>query len=342
MSDNPLSSRLSALLAIAIWMCLSSVVILFNKWILDSFPFPVTLTTWHMFCATVFTQILARTTNLIDTKTKVDAGLYLRTFVPIGVCFSMSLVLSNMVYLYLSMSFIQMLKALGPVATLLAGWSLGLRNPKPSLRVFVNVCVIVAGVMLASFGELKFVLAGLFIQLAAVVFEAYKNALQQYLLGGKINMSSMTLLYYFAPVCTLTNTILIIILEARRLQASAPFAVSPRIFLANGLVTFSLNIASVQVIKKTSSVVLTLSGIPKAIILMVLDMLMYHSQMSLLQAIGFSIAGAGTVYYSRLRETDKQVSENAERKGRYESTVKSKGDVESQVFAVKPEKEGLD
>lgn len=91
-------------------MFLSSVVILFNKSILDNFPFPITLTTWHMLCATVATQILARTTKLIDTNTKMDARLYLRAFVPIGVCFSMSLVLSNMTYLYLSMSFIQMLK----------------------------------------------------------------------------------------------------------------------------------------------------------------------------------------------------------------------------------------
>ena len=40
----------------------------------------------------------------------MNTRLYLRAILPIGMCFSMSLILSNVVYLYLSMSFIQMLK----------------------------------------------------------------------------------------------------------------------------------------------------------------------------------------------------------------------------------------
>lgn len=74
------------------------------------FPFSITLTTWHMLFATVATQVLARTTHLIDRNKSVDVGVYLRAIVPIGMFYSMSLILSNMTYLYLSMSFIQMLK----------------------------------------------------------------------------------------------------------------------------------------------------------------------------------------------------------------------------------------
>ena len=36
--------------------------------------------------------------------------LYVTAILPIGMCFSMSLILSNVTYLYLSMGFIQMLK----------------------------------------------------------------------------------------------------------------------------------------------------------------------------------------------------------------------------------------
>lgn len=39
---------------VAIWMCVSISVILFNKWLLAfaGFPFPITLTLWHMaFCS---------------------------------------------------------------------------------------------------------------------------------------------------------------------------------------------------------------------------------------------------------------------------------------------------
>ncbi len=46
--------------------------------------------------------------------------------------------------------------------------------------------------------------------------------------------------------------------------------------------------------------VLTLSGIPKSMMLLGIDVAVYHNPVTLLQAIGFSIAGAGTYHYSRL------------------------------------------
>lgn len=44
-----------------------SVQILFNKAVLDQlkFPYPMFLTTWHMFFATIMTQVLSRTTNML-------------------------------------------------------------------------------------------------------------------------------------------------------------------------------------------------------------------------------------------------------------------------------------
>lgn len=58
------------------------------------------------------TQILARTTSLLDGRktVKMTGRVYLRAIVPIGFFFSLSLICGNVAYLYLSVSFIQMLK----------------------------------------------------------------------------------------------------------------------------------------------------------------------------------------------------------------------------------------
>ena len=58
------------------------------------------------------TQILARTTTLLDgrKKIKMTGRVYLRAIVPIGLFFSLSLICGNLTYLYLSVAFIQMLK----------------------------------------------------------------------------------------------------------------------------------------------------------------------------------------------------------------------------------------
>lgn len=62
--------------------------------------------------ATLGTRLLVRFTNLMDGLKDVEmtSERWYRNIVPIGALFSGSLVLSNMAYLTLSVSFIQMLK----------------------------------------------------------------------------------------------------------------------------------------------------------------------------------------------------------------------------------------
>lgn len=65
-----------------------------------------------MVFSAVATQILARTTRLLDGRKRVEmtGRMYLRIIMPIGLFYSGSLVCSNLTYLYLSVPFIQMLK----------------------------------------------------------------------------------------------------------------------------------------------------------------------------------------------------------------------------------------
>lgn len=70
------------------------------------------LTCWHMSFSVVATQVLARTTRLLDGRKNVEmtGRMYLRIIVPIGLFYTGSLVCSNLTYLYISVAFIQMLK----------------------------------------------------------------------------------------------------------------------------------------------------------------------------------------------------------------------------------------
>ena len=108
------SAALHPAFYVTTWIAMSSAVILFNKWILDTaeFRFPILLTTWHLAFGTLMTQVLARTTTLLDGRknVKMTGRVYLRAIVPIGFFFSLSLICGNVTYLYLSVAFIQMLK----------------------------------------------------------------------------------------------------------------------------------------------------------------------------------------------------------------------------------------
>lgn len=67
-----------------------------------------------MAVATFMTQLMARTTSMLDGRknVKMTGRVYLRAIVPIGFMFSLSLICGNMAYLHLSVAFIQMLKVM--------------------------------------------------------------------------------------------------------------------------------------------------------------------------------------------------------------------------------------
>ncbi|KAI9739254.1 MAG: hypothetical protein M1834_007467 [Cirrosporium novae-zelandiae] len=247
---EPASTKnsLSPAVYVALWMILSSAVIIYNKWILDDagFPYPITLTTWHLGFATLATRILARTTSLLDgrKKIKMDARIYFRAIAPIGLFYSFSLICGNLTYLYLSVAFIQMLKAATPVVVLLVSWAFGVL--RPDMNKFLIVCIIVAGVFVASIGEVKFNTTGFLYQCGGIVFEATRLVMVQRLLSPtKYKMDPLVSLYYFAPVCTAMNILFAIPLEGGEIHMRLVRRVGLCHFVGNAFVAFALNVASV-------------------------------------------------------------------------------------------------
>jgi drug/metabolite transporter (DMT)-like permease len=283
------------------WIFFSNLTILFNKWLLDTagFRYPVILTCWHLIFATVATQLLARTTSLLDGRHKVrmSGRIYIRAVVPIGLLYSGSLVFSNMVYLYLNVAFIQMLKSAAPVAVLFTSWIW--RVEEPSKRKFFNVMVIVLGVGLASLGEIQFSWVGFMFQVGGIVFEAMRLVMIQVMLsedGQK--MDPLVSLYYYAPVCAFMNIVVALFTEVQTFKMSALFETGFSILILNATVAFLLNVSSVFLIGKTSGLVMTLTGILKNIILVVASVMIWATQISGLQVFGYAIALGGLMYYS--------------------------------------------
>lgn len=127
----------------------------------------------HLTTASVLTQLLARHTSLIPRPSgvaSITGRLYLRTILPIGLLYTVSLGCANLAYLYLSVPFIQMLKALAPVVTLLMSWMASLADPRVS--TLGTVLVIAFGVLLAGVGEVHFVWAG-FVVHSMLVFSLH-------------------------------------------------------------------------------------------------------------------------------------------------------------------------
>ncbi|RFU34605.1 hypothetical protein B7463_g1752, partial [Scytalidium lignicola] len=303
---EPAKPALHPAVYVVTWITLSSSVILYNKWILSTlgFHFPILLTSWHLAFATLMTQILARTTHLLDGRktVKMTGRVYLRAIVPIGLFFSLSLICGNLTYLYLSVSFIQMLKATMPVAVLLVSWALG--TSQPNFKVLFNVSFIVIGVIIASFGEIDFVLIGFLYQCGGIAFEAVRLVMVQRLLSSaEFKMDPLVSLYYFAPVCAIMNFVVAIFWEIPGLRMEDIYEVGIYTLLANASCAFLLNVSVVFLIGKTSGLVLTLCGVLKDILLVIASMMIWGTIITPLQVFGYGIALSGLVYYKLGAET---------------------------------------
>jgi Triose-phosphate Transporter family len=185
------------------------------------------------------------------------------------------------------------LQAFTPVSVLLISITFGLKKADTTLMAIVGA--ISCGVALASYGELHFNLIGFLFQVAAILFESSRLVMIQVLLQG-LKMDPLVSLYYFAPVCA---AILAIALPFT--EGLTPFfelgRVGPFVLLSNASCAFGLNITAVFLIGAASSLVLTLAGVIKDILLIFGSMVVLGSTVSGLQYIGYAIALGGLVAF---------------------------------------------
>lgn len=129
----------------------SASVIIYNKYILDNlnFEFPITLALLHMGASSLLSY--AAVGLGIVERPSMTWGTYRKAVLPIGMLYSVILSLSNATYVFLSVSFIQMVKALTPASVYAVGCMVG--TEQWSWRLALNLTVVVVGVMISAYGK---------------------------------------------------------------------------------------------------------------------------------------------------------------------------------------------
>ena len=299
------SRRMWSVYLILQWIFLSSAIILFNKHLLSAqhFHFPITLVMLHM----LFISIAARLWRVAGwTENPVIMWRDVATrFLPIALLFAASLGLGNAAYLYISVAFIQMLKASTPVAVLLTSFVIGLESP--SARLFVYIAAIGTGVAISAFGQMDFNIVGFSLQLAAVVAEALRLCLVNVALTGNgLKFPPLTFLSIVAPLCFGVLLPAWLVLEAKEVSRHS-FASFRHVgyftLLANSSVAFLLNLATMALIKHTSALTLNVSGVFKDILLIGYSVVVSGAVVTSLQYGGYAIALTGVIAYTRYKNS---------------------------------------
>ncbi|KAK8505374.1 hypothetical protein V6N13_045812 [Hibiscus sabdariffa] len=334
LSDGIIKKILLSYTYVAIWIFLSFTVIVYNKYILDkkmyNWPFPISLTMIHMsFCASL-AFILIKVFKVVE-PVSMSRELYLSSVVPIGALYSLSLWLSNSAYIYLSVSFIQMLKALMPVAV----YSIGVLFKKEGFKndTMVNMLSISFGVAIAAYGEAKFDSWGVILQLVAVAFEATRLVMIQILLTSKgITLNPITSLYYVAPCCLVFLMVPWIFVEYPILKEISSFHFDFVVFGTNSLCAFALNLAVFLLVGKTSALTMNVAGVVKDWLLIAFSWSVIKDTVTPINLFGYGLAFLGVAYYNhsklqalKAKEAQKKAAQADEEAGRLLEERESEG-----------------
>ena len=200
-----------------------------------------------------------------------------------------------------------MLKAFTPVAVLIFSFFSGLE--KTSYIELYIVTIICVGVALTSVGESFFSWIGFTFQFLGILAESSRLVLTNILMK-QLKLDPLSSLYYIAPLCFVFIGIACFIFERDELPIdriiSSEFMT---VMLINGIVAFTLNVAVVLLISNTSALVLTLAGIVKDIMLVVLSIAVFGSPVTPLQYAGYAVALLGLNLHKEYKKNPERIAQ---------------------------------
>ncbi|KAL4277947.1 hypothetical protein GQ457_03G024960 [Hibiscus cannabinus] len=302
-----------------LYIALSSGQIFFNKWVLSSkeinFPYPLGLTLLHMLFSSVLCFLLTKGFKVLKVEEGMTLEIYTTSVVPIGAMFAMTLWLGNTAYLYISVAFAQMLKAIMPVAVFILGVAAGLEIM--SCRMLLIMSVISFGVLVASYGEINISWIGVVYQMGGVVGEALRLIFMEILVKRKgLKLNPISLMYYVSPCSALCLFIPWLFLEKPKMDAHGIWNLQPVVLMLNSLCTFALNLSVFLVISHTSALTIRVAGVVKDwVVVLVSALLFADTKLTVINILGYGIAIAGVAAYNNhklKREASRNISDNSQ------------------------------
>jgi len=286
--------------SVSLFFTAAPCLIMLNKHLLreKNFAYPMMLSAIGLFSSTLVTQSL-RMSGILVLERTVTRKLYMMRIFPIGLFMALTLNFGNRVYLYLSVSLIQMLKAATPAITLFIVWAAGLNNP--SWKICTSVLIISMGVAVSSFtsDESNWSLIGFFVMLLAEVAEAVRCALIQYLLAD-LKFSALEGLTYFAPTALTWMIGLIMFHELPQFLNNLAFFIiydNIHLFALCFVLGFFVNVAGFFVMKTTSVVTVKILAQIRNIALILVNVLFWNEVVTSYQALGYSVTLLGFAWY---------------------------------------------
>jgi hypothetical protein len=298
------------------WILIGASLVFLNKYILLSeeeggfgFPYPASLCAVQMFVNAMLTRTLsiAKPQMLAAVASgKLTWDAYGRTVIPTGLTMVFALVFSNAAYLYLSVSYIQMLKSAGPISVYITSCAVGIDVMR--LQVIIVLGAIAFGVAATSMGERLFNLLGFLLQVGAFLCDAFKLVLMKLMVSSQAcKLDPLSALYYYAPVCcfglmvvaTVAEPLDLVLPQARKIVV---------VLLVDALIAFALQVASVFLLQVANATTYSLCSVVRDVGLVFAAAFVFMTPLAGMQILGYANAICGILLFNALKEDQHCIS----------------------------------
>lgn len=230
---------------------------------------------------------------------------YFTRVVPTAAATALDIDLSNISIVFISVSFATMVKSGAPVFLLLFAFAFKLEVP--SFKLMGIIVVISLGVMLTVAKETEFELLGFILVLLATVMSGFRWTVTQLLLQKEeygLN-NPFAAMSYLTPVMAIMTLVFSLAIEPWHELSETAYFDTPRhtfescaLMLLGGALAFFMVMAEYFLIAETSAVTLTIAGVVKEVVTIVVAVFFFKDEFTWLKGMGLVVIFIGVSLFN--------------------------------------------
>ncbi|CAA6661144.1 unnamed protein product [Spirodela intermedia] len=307
---------------ILVWYTFSTCLTLYNKTLLGDdlgkFPAPLLMNTVHFSLQAVLSNIVVWRQ---ESKATMSWRDYLIRVVPTAVGTALDINLSNVSLVFISVTFATMCKSSSPIFLLVFAFAFRLESP--SIKLLGIILIISLGVLLTVAKETEFEFWGFVLVMLASVTSGFRWSMTQILLQKEAYglKNPLTLMSYVAPVMAIVTAGLSLVMDPwKEFHSNAYFnntwhtMRSLLLMLIGGMLAFFMVLTEYVLVSATSAVTVMIAGVVKEAVTILVAVLYFHDEFSLLKGIGLMVImiGVGLFNIYKYQKQQKGLGNNSE------------------------------
>ncbi|GAA5878972.1 hypothetical protein JCM16303_007249 [Sporobolomyces ruberrimus] len=278
---------------------------LFNKLVLQGFPFPWTLTAIQMLSGTIGTQIALSRGFFVQARLTTKENIVMLAFSGL---YTINIAVSNLSLHLVSVPFHQVVRAMTPLFTM--ALSIALYRKRYSRQTYLALVPVIMGVAFATFGDYSATAWGFFLTLIGAVLAAFKTIITNRVQVGRLKLHPLDLLVRMSPLAFMQCVFFgwwSGELDRVRIYGATEMSQRKATALAiNGAIAFGLNVVSFTANKKTSALTMTVAANVKQVLSIVLAVVIFNLALNPTNLLGIVLTLFGGAWYAKVELQEKQ------------------------------------